>query len=87
MILPFDIFGLRPSVDFATTLSKEELSVCITSLVPPGAYYAEPRMTDDVHFTHNFEPTSLIKFPRWTAGACVHFLARAVIFVSTLALV
>ena len=75
MIVTFDTWP-PPSVDFATTLSKEELSVCITSLVPPGAYYAEPRMTDDVHFTHNFEPTSLIKFPRWTAGACNFFRAR-----------
>ena len=66
--------GFKLSVDFASALSKEELSVCITSLVPPGAYYAEPRMTDDVHFTHNFEPTSLIKFPRWTAGASLWVL-------------
>jgi hypothetical protein len=60
--------GFKIAIDFATELDPKQLAICLVSLLPPGAYYNEHRLIDDVHYTNSWDPTSLIKFPRWGSG-------------------
>ncbi len=61
--------GFKVAVDFANNVGVDDsLTLSLVSLTPPGSYYQEHRITEDVHFTNSFDPDSFVKHPRWLNG-------------------
>eukprot|EP00741_Cyanophora_paradoxa_P013889 tig00020713_g13407.t1 len=60
--------GFKVSVDGATNLPKSVPAKAIYSLAPPGSFYRQPPLTDDVEFTLSDDFQADMKHPRWLDG-------------------
>ena len=60
--------GFLVAVDACSRLQKSLPCAAVHSLAPPGSFYAESPLVEDVKITHGFDLKSELRSPHWTDG-------------------